>query len=40
MGIENQNNSYDTILQDCWDDSLHSFGTAYIYSKKSKVIVL
>lgn len=38
MSLENQNNSYDTILQDCWDDSLHSFGTAYIYSKRSQVI--
>lgn len=38
MGLENQNNSLDTILQDCWDDSLHSFGTAYIYSKRSKVV--
>jgi mobilome CxxCx(11)CxxC protein len=38
MSIENQNNNFDSILQDCWDDSLHSFGTAYIYSKKSKII--
>lgn len=38
MALENQNNSYDPILQDCWDDSLHSFGTAYMYAKKSKVI--
>lgn len=38
MALENQNNSSESILQDCWDDSLHSFGTAYIYSKRSKLI--
>jgi mobilome CxxCx(11)CxxC protein len=38
MALENKNNSYEAILQDCWDDSLHSFGTAYIYSNRSKLI--
>jgi mobilome CxxCx(11)CxxC protein len=38
MALENQNNSSESIIQDCWDDSLHSFGTAYIYSKRSQVI--
>lgn len=38
MTSENQNNNAGNILQDCWDDALHSFGTSYIYSKRSKVI--
>jgi mobilome CxxCx(11)CxxC protein len=27
----------DEILQDCWDNALHSFGTAYIYSNRSVI---
>lgn len=37
MATENQNNT-DKILQDCWDDALHSFGTSYIYSIKGRKI--
>jgi mobilome CxxCx(11)CxxC protein len=38
MNVENENNDYDNLRQDCWNDALHSFGTAYIYSKRSKKI--
>lgn len=37
MNNEEQKNT-EKVLQDCWDEALHAFGTAYIYSKKSKVI--
>lgn len=36
--IENQNDEYDNLRQDCWNDALHSFGTSYIYSKRSRKI--
>lgn len=38
MNAESQINNYDEIRQDCWNDSLHSFGAAYIYSKRSQKI--
>jgi hypothetical protein len=37
MSIENQNNNFDSILQDCWDDSLHSL-ERLTYILKSKII--
>lgn len=38
MTVENQDDNYNNLRQDCWNDALHSFGTAYIYSKKSQKI--
>jgi mobilome CxxCx(11)CxxC protein len=36
MAIDNEEN--EKIQGDCWDNALHSFGTAYIYSKRSVFI--
>lgn len=38
MIAENLDDDYDNLRQDCWNDALHSFGTAYIYSKRSQKI--
>lgn len=38
MNTENQIDEYNNLRQDCWNDALHSFGTAYIYSKRSRKI--